>query len=124
MRKRKSAQPVAEEEETQPGDPFRELFNDEEDEGSDPEIQPSTVSGRQAGDSEQPNPWMTETEAQDMLMDADAIMKEAADNNPIADLEGKVEEDAYSIDVGESKGIPFDLRRAVVYSEILGRRTF
>jgi hypothetical protein len=122
MRKRKPAQPVSEEE-TPPGDPFSELFNDENDEDYGPEIQPSTVSGQQSDGSGQPNPWMTETEAQDMLMDADAIMKEAAENNLIAELEGKVEGDAYSIDIDEDKEIPFDLRKAVIYSEILGRRT-
>ena len=124
MRKRKPAQPVSEEEKSPPGDPFSELFKDEDDEDYEPEIQPSTISGKQAGGSGQSNPWMTETEAQDMLMDADAIIKEAAENNPIAELEGKVEEDAYSIDIEESKGISFDLRKAVIYSEILGRRTF
>jgi hypothetical protein len=67
---------------------------------------------------------MTETEAQDMLMDADAVIKEAAENNPIAELEGKVEDDAYSIDVAKDKGILFDLRKAVIYSEILEKRTF
>ena len=124
MRKRKPAKPVSEEEETRPGDPFSELFKDEDDEDYEPEIQSSTVSGQQAVESGQPNPWMTDTEAQDMLMDADAVMKEAAENNPIAELEGKVEDDAYSIDIDESKGIPFDLRKAVIYSEILGKRTY
>ena len=123
MRKRKPAQPVSEEE-TRSGDPFTELFRDEEDEDYDPEIRPATVSGQQPDESDRSNPWMTETEAQDMLMDADAVIKEAAENNPIAELEGKVEDDAYSIDVAKDKGIPFDLRKAVIYSEILEKRTF
>ncbi len=129
MRKRKPVQQSPEEEE-RPGDPLSEMFedHDEYEEEAETAARPAMVTADEEdapkGKSVQ---WMTDSEAREMLMDADAVMKEAAGNNPIAELEGKVEnvyDDAYSTGSSEGGGIPFDLKKAVIYYEILDRRTF
>ncbi len=129
MRKKKPVE-QAPEEEAQPGDPFSDVFGDEDEDIEAAETVPGPVtSGARkeepaGGKSVQ---WMSEAEAKEMLMDADAVMKEAAANNPIARLEGRVEqvyEDAYNVGGPEGGGVPFNLRKAVIYYEILDRRTF
>lgn len=123
MRKKKPVEPESEES-TQSADPFSELFKDDEEyeEEYRPDLQPATATD--PGNSGQESPWMSNAEASDMLMDADAIMKEAEQNNPIAKFEGDVKEDAYGIGLSDHEGIPFDLKKAVIYSEILDRRIF
>lgn len=128
MRKKKTVEPESEES-SQTGDPFSELFKEdaeyEEDYGKGP--QPATVSNQEvqpAKASGQESPWMSKTEASDMLMDSDAVIKEAKENNPIAQYEGKVKEDAYGIGMSYEEGIPFDLKKAVIYSEILNRKIY
>ncbi len=123
LRKKKPAQPLPDEE-PQSGDPFSELFRDEEDEEYEPEIQPATATGKDEGDTVQSTPWMSESDARDMVIDADAVIREAAENNPIAEFEGRLEEDAYGIGTGIDEGIPFDLKKAVIYSVIIERRAF
>jgi hypothetical protein len=98
-------------------DPFSDMFRDEEEEEEyDDEPQPVKES----------SPWVSDKEAQRLLIDADQVMKEAAENNPIAELEGLVVKDAYELDQPESQdqGISFDLKKAVIYYEILEKRTF
>jgi hypothetical protein len=104
------------------GDPFQEIIYDEDQE--EYETRPAAVSEGRGTVQEKATPWMSEKEAGKWLMDADQVMKEAADNNPIATHEGKTEEDAYGISLPGEEGIPFDLKRAVIYSEILNRRQF
>lgn len=123
MRKKKPAQPLPDEE-TQSDDPFAELFRDEEDEDYEPERQLATVTGTEGDDKAQSTPWMSESDARDMVIDADAVIREAATNNPIAEYEGRLEEDAYEIGSGNDEGIPFDLKKAVIYSVIIERRAF
>ena len=125
MRKKKPVQPLPDDEVTGQDDPFSDLFSDED--GEDdyvpvPQVVPSAGSTEDAG--EKPTPWMSQQEAQDMLMDADAVIKEAAENNPIAEFEGQVEEDAYGFGLIKEGGIDFDLKKAVIYSEIIERRSF
>ncbi len=125
MRKKKPVQPVPDDEVTGQDDPFSDLFRDEDKEG-DYVPEPQTVShaGSTEDAGEEPTPWMSHQEAQDMLMDADAVIKEAAENNPIAEFEGQVEEDAYGFGLIKEGGIDFDLKKAVIYSEIIERRSF
>ena len=129
LRKKKQQSPAPAEEEKQES-PFKDLFADEEepDEDYEPVPQPaSATSGAEAKQEERPVQWMSDDEAKALVMDADAVMKEAAENNPIADYEGEpehVQDDAYSVGDRRREGIAFDLRKAVIYSEILGRRTF
>ena len=104
------------------GDPFQEIIYDEDQE--EYETQPAGASQGLGTVQEKSTPWMSEKEAGKLLMDADQVMKEAADNNPIAAYEGKTEQDAYGISLPGDEGIPFDLKRAVIYSEILNRRQF
>ena len=123
MRKKKPVEPVGEETTSSP-DPFSDLFREDDD--SDVFI-PETKQVTQAPPADpyqnQAGPWMSEVEAQDMVIDAEAVMKEAAENNPIAQFEGQLEEFSYEIEVSQDKGVPFDLKKAVIYSEILERRT-
>ncbi|MGF1586882.1 MAG: hypothetical protein ACFCUM_16285 [Bacteroidales bacterium] len=142
MKKKKQVNLPESEEEDRPGDPFSDLFRDEpEVEEVDSEYRPATVSGRSGGtaeeyttwmtdepaqeqmEAEETNPWMTETEAKKMVMDADAVLKEASENNPIADMEGQID-DAYHIGISDDSLIKFDLKKAVIYSEIIERRVF
>ncbi|MFO7923949.1 MAG: hypothetical protein R6U58_09680 [Bacteroidales bacterium] len=121
MRKKKPVKTVSEDENAAE-DPFTGIFNDDEEEEYNQTPRPVTVTEKETQSQEKITPWMSETEADDMLMDADSVMKEAADNNPIAEYEGEVE-DAYSLGA-DDEGIPFDLKKAVIYSEVLNRRTF
>ncbi|TVR74943.1 MAG: hypothetical protein EA408_01360 [Marinilabiliales bacterium] len=126
---RKKKQPVqAPEDEEGPGDPLSELFSDEdEQEEYQPAPEPATVQAESSSASDgRPVQWMSDAEAKEMLMDAEAVMKEAAENNPIAEFEGQtepVEDDAYDTGSYEKEGVSFNLKKAVIYSEILGRRT-
>lgn len=124
MRKKKPVQPPVSDESTESGDPFTELFKDyDEEDEYDEEPRPVTGPESFQAEENESTPWMTESEARDMVMDADAVLKEASDNNPIADYEGEVK-DAYEADTDLDKGIPFDLKKAVIYSEILEKRSF
>ncbi len=128
---RKKKKPVQESvDEERPGDPLSDLFSDEDEQEEEyqPAPKPATVQaeGSSASDS-RPVQWISNAEAKEMLMDADEVMKEAAENNPIAEFEGEVEsvqDDAYNADKDEKEGIAFDLKKAVIYSEILSRRTY
>jgi 16S rRNA C967 or C1407 C5-methylase (RsmB/RsmF family) len=137
MRKKSQVQQPESEPEEQTGDPFRDLFRDEEDEAEEyrGEHHPATMADRhkeafpETGswiieEKEETNPWMTDAEVRQMTIDADEVMREAAGNNPIAELEGKVAYDAYDIEVDDDMNIAFDLKKAVIYSEIIQRRTF
>jgi hypothetical protein len=134
--------PESEEEEDRPGDPFSDLFRDEpEEEGDDSEYRPARVPARSGeateeyaawmteeparedNEYESANPWMTESEAGKMVMDADAVLREASENNPIAEMEGQID-DAYHIGISDGTPTKFDLKKAVIYSEILERRVF
>ncbi len=126
LRKKKPVEPGSEES-SQTGDPFSELFKEDEELEKEyrTESQPATVTSHKTYDSKQESPWMSDTEAREMLIDTDAIMKEAKENNPIAQFEGQVKTDAYGIGMVDPEGgIPFDLKKAVIYSEILNRRVF
>lgn len=120
MRKKKQVKPLSDEE-TQQDHPFSELFKDEEDKEYDNMPQPAAVSVETRTGS---IPWVSESEAKKMVMDADAVIREAAENNPIAQLEGQLGEDAYDLTRSVDSGIDFDLKKAVIYSEIIERKTF
>lgn len=120
MRKKKQVKPLSDEE-TQQDHPFSELFKDEEDKEYDNMPQPAAVSVETRTGS---IPWVSESEAKKMVMDADAVIREAAENNPIAQLEGQLGEDAYDLTRSVESGIDFDLKKAVIYSEIIERKTF
>ncbi len=127
MRKKKPVQQSPEEEE-RPGDQLSEMFEDQDqyEEESETAAGPAMVTAEEGAPGGKSVQWMSDAEAKDMLMDADAVMKEAADNNPIAEFEGEVEQvydDAYSTGSSEGGGISFDLKKAVIYYEILDRRT-
>jgi hypothetical protein len=125
MRKKKPLQTVSDDETTGQEDPFSDLFRDENDEDDYvAEHQTITPAGPIEDAGEKSTPWMSQQEAQKMLMDADAVIKEAAENNPIAEFEGQVEDDAYGFSVVNEGGIDFDLKKAVIYSEIIERRSF
>ncbi len=127
MRKKKPVESETEEA-PQSGDPFSDIFGEEEPEEQErdeqeEQAQPAMVSPYQDEEQEKSIPWMSETDAKDSLMDVDQVMKEAAENNPIARYEGQVESDAYTVGL-EDDQIRFDLKKAVIYSEILERRSF
>ncbi len=96
-----------------------DIFKDEEE--YDVKPQPVTATERAQGESVS---WMSESEARDKLMDSDEVLKEASENNPIAQFESQSKADAYGINQPEDREITFDLKRAVIYKEILERRTF
>jgi hypothetical protein len=123
MRKKK---PVEEEaQETRTDDPFRDIFAEQEEEEYEDETEghPEVVPQEYRKQPEAAVTWMTESDAKDSLMDADQIMKEATDNNPIA-REDIAEIDAYGVGETEDSGIRFNLKKAVIYSVILERKTF
>ncbi len=123
MRKKK---PVGEEaQESRTDDPFRDIFAEQEEEEYDAEAEghPEAVQQEYRKQPEASVTWMTESDAKDSLMDADRIMKEASDNNPIA-REDIAEIDAYGIGETEDSGIRFNLKKAVIYSVILERKAF
>jgi hypothetical protein len=132
MRKKKMVQEPEEMGEERTGDPFRDLFRDDDEEEelsqeehpwNEPAEQPNPWMNEPAM-KEEPNPWMTDSEVKNLVLDSDAIMREASENNPIAKLEGATEDDAYEIGLNNDQGVAFDLKKAVIYSEILEKRTF
>ena len=125
MRKRKTTETVTEEDNHRDNDPFSEVFGDESQEEYEPEPRPVTASRKAIPGQGNDDPWMTEAEAKKLSMDAGKMMQEAADDNPIARHEVVTEDDIYGIGhSGEDDGITFDLKKAVIYSEILNRREF
>lgn len=122
MRRKKVMQPPGKDEDRPGGNPFSELFKDPEKE-YDIDHEPVTISRKKETVTEEPSPWMSESEARDMVINTDAIIKEAADN-PIAQREGRVADDVYGVEAEEDKGIDFDLKKAVIHSVILERRTY
>jgi len=123
IRKKKAAQPPVSDESIEPEDPYREIFRDydeedEYDEGSRPEVAAASYEAEE----NEPSPWVTESEARDMVMNTDAVLKEAADN-PFAEHEGEIK-DVYNTETADEKGISFDLKKAVIYSAIIERRSF
>lgn len=142
MRKKKQVNLPESEEEDRPGDPFSDLFKVEpEEEEDDSEYRRATVSGKSGETAEEyttwmtdepahkqkevegSNPWMTEAEAEKLVIDADAVLREASENNPIAEMDGQID-DAYHIGTSDDSQIKFDLKKAVIYSEIIERRVF
>ncbi len=123
MRNKKKVEPEGEES-SAPEHPFSDLFGDEGEEDDNVTLQPETLQEEHVDQLEKPSPWMSETDARSMVMDADQIIKEAAENNPIARLEGEVEDDVYGIGHSDDGGISFDLKKAVIYSEIIQRKVF
>jgi hypothetical protein len=142
MKKKKQVNLPGSEDSDRPGDPFSDLFRDEPEEEEDESVyRPAKVpSGDikeeythwmteeplqedQAGGYEETNPWMTESEAAKMVIDSDAVLREASENNPIAEMEGQID-DAYHISIAVDSQYKFDLKKAVIYSEILERRVF
>jgi hypothetical protein len=121
MRKKRQVE-TEDEEAPVSGDHYQEIIYDEDPE--EYETRPAVASQGRETMQAKSSPWMSEKEAGKLLIDADQVMKEAADNNPIAAYEGKTEEDAYGISLPGDEGIPFDLKRAVIYSEVLNRRQF
>ena len=121
MRRKKTVETVSEEEQRD-NDPFSEVFGEESHEEYESEQRPAT-STYTGGDSKAGTPWMSEAEAKDLLMDASKVMEEAEDNNPIALYEEEAD-DAYGIGHSSEEGIQFDLKKAVIYSEIINRRVF
>jgi hypothetical protein len=124
MRKKKPVQHETEET-PQQGDPFSGLFGDEEDhEEYNAEPQPAAVSQEYDGDRERPSPWISKADASKSLLDAEQVLREAEENNPIAQYESAGHDDVYEIGYSVDNGIRFDLKKAVIYSEIIERRIF
>jgi hypothetical protein len=123
MRKKKSVQQEHEEHPHQ-GDPFDGLFGDEEHEDNDIGAEPAKPYKEKVFSHEPSSPWISEADRVRSHLDADQVMREAAENNPIAMQENEVQKDHYDLDYSDNDGISFDLRKAVIYSEIIEKRIF
>jgi hypothetical protein len=129
MRKKKPVGHMEESQETGTNDPFRDIFKQREEEEYETEEEKVSEYHREEIEQEYRDrhekkvQWMTESDAKDSRIDMDRIMKEASDNNPIA-AEGIEESEIYGGDVTEDTGIRIDLKKAVIHSIILEKKTF
>jgi hypothetical protein len=127
MRKKKPVEHMEEPKET--GDPFRDIFKKMEDdeyeaeEENVAEYRKESIQQEYREQHEAKVHWMTESDAKDSRMDMDRIMKEASEYNPIA-TSGISDSEIYGGSAIEDAGKRIDLKKAVIYSIILERKTF
>ena len=123
LRKKKPVDPEIDKA-PRPGDPFAELFGTEEPEDYEKATQPLTVTDNLQNGSETYASRMSEAEVKKSVMDFDKVLREAAENNPIAHQEGGTDDNAYGLGLSDDEQVHFDLKKAVIYSEIIERRVF
>jgi hypothetical protein len=123
MRKKKPVDPETGEA-PRPGDPFSEIFGTDHQEEYEEAPPPLMVADDLQNGTGTHTSWMSEAERKRSILDFDQILKEAAENNPIALQEGGIAGDAYGLDNPDYEQIHFDLKKAVIYSEIIERRVF
>jgi hypothetical protein len=129
MRKKKPVGHMEESQETGTNDPFRDIFKQREEEeyeteeGKAAEYHQEDIEKEYRERHEKKVQWLTESDAKQSRLDMDRIMKEASDNNPIASV-GIEESEIYGADLTEDTGIRINLKKAVIHSIILERKTF